>query len=337
LLLFFRFPIRNEKRANEKIKFPWGNIFKEGVMFSFGSFAIALAVFAIVVLFLGVKTVPQGYEYTVERWGKFTKTLKPGLHIIIPVVDKLRFKQNMMEQVLDIEKQDVISKDNAMVSVNGVLYFQIDDAAKSSYEVNRLEYAITNLALTNIRTVLGGMELDEMLSKRDAINAELLRVIDAATNPWGVKATRVEIKDIQPPQDLIDSMARQMKAERDKRAQVLEAEGFKQAEILKAEGAKQAAVLEAEGRREAAFRDAEARERQAEAEAKATRDVSKAISEGDVNAVNYFVAMRYIESLEQIGSANNSKMIFMPLEAAGVIGSIGGISDLVKDAMKKEA
>jgi regulator of protease activity HflC (stomatin/prohibitin superfamily) len=273
----------------------------------------------------------------VERWGKFTKTLKPGLHIIIPVVDKLRFKQNMMEQVLDIEKQDVISKDNAMVSVNGVLYFQIDDAAKSSYEVNRLEYAITNLALTNIRTVLGGMELDEMLSKRDAINAELLRVIDAATNPWGVKATRVEIKDIQPPQDLIDSMARQMKAERDKRAQVLEAEGFKQAEILKAEGAKQAAVLEAEGRREAAFRDAEARERQAEAEAKATRDVSKAISEGDVNAVNYFVAMRYIESLEQIGTANNSKMIFMPLEAGGVIGSIGGISNLVKDAMKKEA
>jgi regulator of protease activity HflC (stomatin/prohibitin superfamily) len=306
-------------------------------MFSFGSFAIALAVFAIVILFLGVKTVPQGYEYTVERWGKFTKTLKPGLHIIIPVVDKLRFKQNMMEQVLDIEKQDVISKDNAMVSVNGVLYFQIDDAAKSSYEVNRLEYAITNLALTNIRTVLGGMELDEMLSKRDAINAELLRVIDAATNPWGVKATRVEIKDIQPPQDLIDSMARQMKAERDKRAQVLEAEGFKQAEILKAEGAKQAAVLEAEGRREAAFRDAEARERQAEAEAKATRDVSKAISEGDVNAVNYFVAMRYIESLEQIGTANNSKMIFMPLEAGGVIGSIGGISNLVKDAMKKEA
>jgi len=305
-------------------------------MFSFGSFAVALAVFAIVILFLGVKTVPQGYEYTVERWGKFTKTLPPGLHIIIPVVDKLRFKQNMMEQVLDIEKQDVISKDNAMVSVNGVLYFQIDDAAKSSYEVNRLEYAITNLALTNIRTVLGGMELDEMLSKRDAINAELLRVIDAATNPWGVKATRVEIKDIQPPQDLIDSMARQMKAERDKRAQILEAEGFKQAEILKAEGEKQAVVLEAEGRREAAFRDAEARERQAEAEAKATKDVSLAISEGNINAVNYFVAMRYVESLEKIGAANNSKMIFMPLEASGVIGAIGGVGELVKEAMKKK-
>ncbi len=305
-------------------------------MFSFGSFAIALAVFAIVVLFLGVKTVPQGYEYTVERWGKFTKTLKPGLHIIIPVVDKLRFKQDMMEQVLDIEKQDVISKDNAMVSVNGVLYFQIDDAAKSSYEVNRLEYAITNLALTNIRTVLGSMELDEMLSKRDVINAELLRVIDAATNPWGVKATRVEIKDIQPPQDLIDSMARQMKAERDKRAQVLEAEGFKQAAILKAEGGKQAVVLEAEGRREAAFRDAEARERQAEAEAKATKDVSLAISEGNIDAVNYFVALRYIESLEEIGAANNSKLVFMPLEASGVIGAIGGVGELLKEATKKK-
>ena len=305
-------------------------------MFSFGSFAIALAVFAIVILFLGVKTVPQGYEYTVERWGKFTHTLRPGLHIIIPVVDKIRFKQNMMEQVLDIEKQDVISKDNAMVSVNGVLYFQIDDAAKSSYEVNRLEYAITNLALTNIRTVLGSMELDEMLSKRDVINAELLRVIDAATNPWGVKATRVEIKDIQPPQDLIDSMARQMKAERDKRAQVLEAEGFKQAAILKAEGGKQAVVLEAEGRREAAFRDAEARERQAEAEAKATKDVSLAISEGDINAINYFVAIRYIESLEEIGAANNSKLVFMPLEASGVIGAIGGVGELLKEATKKK-
>ena len=305
-------------------------------MFGFGTFAIALAVFAAVILFMGVKTVPQGYEYTVERWGKFTRSLKPGLHIIIPVVDKLRFKQNMMEQVLDIEKQDVISKDNAMVSVDGVLYFQIDDAAKSSYEVSRLEYAITNLGLTNIRTVLGSMDLDEMLSKRDSINAELLRVIDAATNPWGVKVTRVEIKDIQPPQDLIDSMARQMKAERDKRAQVLEAEGFKQAEILKAEGEKQAIVLEAEGRREAAFRDAEARERQAEAEAKATKDVSLAISEGNVNAVNYFVAMRYVESLEKIGMANSSKMIFMPLEASGVIGAIGGVGELVKEAMKKE-
>jgi len=302
----------------------------------FAIFVVVVAVFAVITLFLGVKTVPQGYEYTVERFGKFIRTLKPGLHVIIPYVDGIGAKQNMMEQVLNLEKQDVISRDNAMVSVDGVLYFQIADAAKSSYEVSRLEYAITNLGLTNIRTVLGSMDLDEMLSKRDAINAELLGVIDAATNPWGVKVTRVEIKDIQPPQDLVDSMARQMKAERDKRAQILEAEGFKQAEILKAEGEKQAVVLDAEGRKEAAFRDAEARERQAEAEAKATADVSRAISEGDVNAINYFIAMRYVESLEKIGVANNSKMIFMPLEASGVIGAIGGISNLVKDAVKKE-
>ena len=302
----------------------------------FAIFVVVVAVFAVITLFLGVKTVPQGYEYTVERFGKFIRTLKPGLHVIIPYVDGIGAKQNMMEQVLNLEKQDVISRDNAMVSVDGVLYFQIADAAKSSYEVSRLEYAITNLGLTNIRTVLGSMDLDEMLSKRDAINAELLGVIDAATNPWGVKVTRVEIKDIQPPQDLVDSMARQMKAERDKRAQILEAEGFKQAEILKAEGEKQAVVLDAEGRKEAAFRDAEARERQAEAEAKATADVSRAISEGDVNAINYFIAMRYVESLEKIGVANNSKMVFMPLEASGVIGAIGGISNLVKDAVKKE-
>jgi regulator of protease activity HflC (stomatin/prohibitin superfamily) len=221
-----------------------------------------------------------------------------------------------------------------MVSVDGVLYFQIDDSAKASYEVNRLEYAIINLGLTNIRTVLGSMDLDEMLSKRDTINAELLKVIDAATNPWGVKVTRVEIKDIQPPVDLVESMARQMKAERDKRAQILEAEGFKQSEILKAEGEKQARILGAEGKKEAAFREAEARERQAMAEAKATEDVSKAISEGSINAINYFVAMRYVESLEKIGIADNSKMIFMPLEASGVISSIGGVADLVKNVLE---
>jgi len=302
-------------------------------MFEFGAFAIAFAVLAIIILILGIKTVPQGYEYTVQRWGKFTRVLDPGLHVIIPVVDKIGFEQNMMEQVLDIEKQDVISKDNAMVSVDGILYFQIDDAAKASYEVNRLEYAIMNLGLTNIRTVLGSIDLDEMLSNRDTINAELLKVIDAATNPWGVKVTRVEIKDIQPPVDLVDAMARQMKAERVKRAQILEAEGFKQSEILKAEGEKQARILEAEGKKEAAFREAEARERQAAAEAKATESVSKAISEGNVNAINYFVAMRYIESLEKIGIADNSKMVFMPLEASGVIGSIGGVAALVKDAL----
>ncbi len=306
-------------------------------MFEFGAFAIAFAVLAVIILIMGIKTVPQGYEYTVQRWGKFTRVLNPGLNVIIPVVDKIGFEQNMMEQVLDIEKQDVISKDNAMVSVDGVLYFQIDDAAKASYEVNRLEYAIINLGLTNIRTVLGSMDLDEMLSKRDTINAELLKVIDAATNPWGVKVTRVEIKDIQPPVDLVESMARQMKAERDKRAQILEAEGFKQSEILKAEGEKQARILDAEGKKEAAFREAEARERQAMAEAKATEDVSKAISEGDVNAINYFVAMRYVESLEKIGMADNSKMVFMPLEASGVIGSIGGVADLVKSALDRKS
>lgn len=300
-----------------------------GIEFGFGSFALVLVGLAIVIIFAGVKIVPQGHRYTVERFGRFTRTLQPGLHIIVPIVDRIGSKVNVMEQVLDIKRQVIITKDNATATVDGVLYYQIMDAAKSSYEVNNLTYAIHNLGTTNLRTVMGSMDLDELLSKRDDINARLLSVIDEATNPWGVKVTRVEIKDIQPPQDIQHAMSKQMMAEREKRAVVLAAEGVKQAEIERAMGEKQAAILEAEGRLEAAKRDAEARERLAEAEANATKMVSDAIASGDISAINYFVAQRYIESLEKIGTAENSKMIFMPLEASGVISAIGGVADLV--------
>jgi len=300
--------------------------------FGFGAFSLVLVGLAIVVIFAGVKIVTQGHRYTVERFGKFTRTLQPGLHVIVPIVDRIGNKVNVMEQVLDIKRQVIITRDNATATVDGVLYYQIIDAAKSSYEVNNLTYAIHNLGTTNLRTVMGSMDLDELLSKRDDINARLLAVIDEATNPWGVKVTRVEIKDIKPPADIEHAMARQMKAEREKRAVVLEAEGVKQAEIERAMGEKQAAILEAEGRLEAARRDAEARERLAEAEANATKMVSEAIAVGDINAINYFVAQRYIESLEKMGTAENSKMIFMPLEASGVIGAIGGVADLLKNA-----
>ena len=306
-------------------------------IFGFPGFAIIFVVFVIVIIFAGVKTVNQGYEFTVERLGRYTKTLRPGFHIIIPVIDKIGGRVNMMERVLDVPSQEVITKDNAMVQVNGVVFYQVLDAARASYEVNQLEVAILNLTMTNIRTVMGSMDLDELLSKRDSINAQLLGVVDDATQPWGVKATRIEIKDISPPRDLVDAMARQMKAERDKRAEILEADGQKQAEILRAEGMKQAAILEAEGRKEAAFRDAEAREREAEAEARATQMVSEAIDKGNVNAINYFVATRYVDAIKDIASADNSKMIFMPLEASGVIGSIGGIAELAKKAMGQNA
>lgn len=296
----------------------------------FGLFVIVFVILAVVTLFAGVKTVPQGYNYTVERFGKFTRTLDSGLHIILPYVDRIGHKQSMMERVLDIDRQEVITKDNAMVAVDGVLYFQVIDAKDASYEVARLEYAIQNLGTTNLRTVMGGMDMDELLSKRDEINAKLLSVIDAATNPWGVKVTRVEIKDITPPRDLINAMSAQLKAEREKRATILDAEGVKKAAIETAEGEKQAAILEAEGRLEAAKKDAEARERLAQAEAKATADVSKAIAEGDINAINYFVATKYIESLKEIGASPNSKTVFLPLEASGVIGAIGGVTDLIK-------
>ncbi len=299
----------------------------------FLQFAVVLVVLFVIIVFLGVKSVPQGMEYTVERFGRYIRTLRPGLNFIIPVIDRIGAKMNMMEQVLDVPSQEVITKDNAMVQVDGVVFYQVLDAAKAAYEVNRLEVAILNLTMTNIRTVMGSMDLDELLSQRDAINARLLSVVDEATTPWGVKVTRIEIKDITPPRDLVDAMARQMKAERDKRAAILEAEGERQAEILKAEGEKQAAILTAEGEKEAAFREAEARERLAEAEAKATEMVSRAIAEGDVNAINYFVAQKYVEALQQIASAPNEKLVFMPLESSGVVGAIGGIAELAKQAM----
>jgi len=295
-------------------------------------FAIALLVLAIIVVIKAVVQVSQGYEYTVERFGKYTRTLRPGLHFIIPIFDRIGHRQNMMEQVLDVMSQEVITRDNAVVRVDGVVFYQVVDAAKASYEVNNLQHAILNLTMTNIRTVLGSMDLDASLSKRDTINSSLLQVVDEATTPWGIKVTRIEIKDIAPPQDLVDSMARQMKAERDKRAAVLESEGVKQSEILRAEGEKKSAILEAEGRKEAAFRDAEAREREAEAEAKATQMVSKAIEQGDVQAVNYFVAQEYMNALKAIGMSNNQKVVFMPLEASSVIGSLGGITELAKEA-----
>jgi regulator of protease activity HflC (stomatin/prohibitin superfamily) len=296
-------------------------------------FLIALVILVLAVIYSGVVIVPQGYNYTVERFGRYTKTIGPGLSLIVPFVDQIGNKVNMMERVLDVPSQEVITKDNAMVRVDGVNFFQVLDAARSVYEVNYLENAILNLTMTNIRTVMGSMDLDELLSNRDDINARLLTIVDEATNPWGVKVTRIEIKDIEPPRDLVDAMARQMKAEREKRANILEAEGHRQSEILKAEGEKQAAVLEAEGRREAAFRDAEARERAAEAEAKATQMVSEAIASGDIQAVNYFVATKYVEALKDIAKSPNQKLVMMPLEASSVIGSIAGIAELAKETL----
>lgn len=299
-------------------------------------FAPFFALLAIFVVFMGVKTIPQGHEHTVERFGKYTQTLLPGLNFIIPFVDRISAKINMREQVLDIEKQSVISKDNAVVQSDGVVFFQIVDAAKSFYEVNHLHNAMHNLCLTNIRTVLGAMSLDEMLSNREEINTRLLTVVDQATNPWGVKVTRIEIKDLEPPSDLVEAMSRQMKAERQKRADILEAEGQRQSEILRAEGEKQAAILDAEGRKEAAYRDAEARERLAKAEAEATRMVSDAVRDGDIQALNYFVATKYTEALQAIASADNQKLVLMPLEASALIGSLGGIGELAKGILDKE-
>ncbi|MBN9307888.1 MAG: SPFH/Band 7/PHB domain protein [Devosia sp.] len=292
---------------------------------------IALGVLAVLVLFAGAKVVPQGYNYTVERFGRYIRTLKPGLSLIIPFVDSVGKKINMMEQVLDVPHQEVITRDNATVTANGVTFYQILDAAAAAYEVAQLEIAILNLTMTNIRTVMGSMDLDELLSHRDEINSRLLRVVDTAVSPWGLKITRIEIKDIDPPKDLIESMGRQMKAEREKRALILEAEGKRQAAILQAEGQKQSQVLEAEGRREAAFRDAEARERSAEAEAKATEMVSNAIASGNVQAINYFVANNYIKALEALAKSPNQKVLMLPVEASSVIGAIGGIAEIARE------
>lgn len=297
---------------------------------------IALVALVVIGIFLGVKTVTQGNQYTVERFGKYRKTLAPGLHVIMPIIDRIGAKVNMMEQVLDIPAQQVISQDNATVTIDAVCFYQVVDPVKATYEVNQLHRAMQNLVMTNIRTVLGSMDLDWMLSKRDEINARILTIVDEATNPWGVKVTRIEIKDILPPRDLVDAMAQQMKAERLKRAQILEAEGTKQAEILEAEGEKQSQILTAEGAKEAAFREAEARERQAEAEANATTMVSKAIAEGNVQAVNYFVAQKYVDALGKIATSDNQKVLMLPLEASSVIGSVAGVAEIAKEAFSKK-
>lgn len=293
---------------------------------------VVLVLLVIVTLLAGVKSVPQGYQWTQERFGKFQRTLKPGLNLIIPYVDRIGRKVNMMEQVMDVPSQEIITKDNALVTVDGVVFYQVLDAAKASYEVGNLQQATLNLTMTNIRTVMGSMDLDELLSNRDQINARLLAVVDEATEPWGVKVTRIEVKDIKPPADLVASMARQMKAEREKRANILDAEGFRQAAILKAEGEKQAEILNAEGRRQAAFLEAEARERQAQAEAAATRMVSEAIAAGNVQAINYFVAQRYVDALGQFATSPNQKTLILPMEATAILGSLQGIAAVANEA-----
>jgi regulator of protease activity HflC (stomatin/prohibitin superfamily) len=301
-----------------------------------GILALVFVVVVVIVLIKLVRIVPQGYEWTVETFGKYTRTLEPGLHFLIPVYQSVGRKINMMEQVLDVPSQDVITKDNAVVRVDGVVFYQVLDAAKAACEVADLEQASLALVMTGSRTVLGSMDLDESLSQRDAINAKLLHVVDVATHPWGVKVNRIEIKDIAPPRDLIDAMARQMKAEREKRANILDAEGFRQAAILKAEGEKQSVILAAEGEKEAAFRTAEARERSAEAEAKATTMVSTAIANGNVNALNYFVANNYVDALKEMARSPNQKMLLLPIEATGVIGALAGIGELAKESLGQQ-
>jgi regulator of protease activity HflC (stomatin/prohibitin superfamily) len=299
-----------------------------------GASIFVLVFLAVIVFYLlrAIRMVPQGYNYTVERFGRYVRTLHPGLGLIVPFIDRIGAKQNMMEQVLDVPSQEIITRDNAMVKVDGVIFYQIVDAPKAAYEVRNLEVAVINLVMTNIRTVMGSMDLDQLLSQRDEINVRLLNVVDQAAQPWGLKMTRIEIKDIAPPRDLVESMGRQMKAERDKRAAILEAEGLRQAAILKAEGEKQSVVLEAEGQKEAAFRAAEARERSAEAEAKATQVVSDAISKGNVQAINYFVANNYVKALEALAVSPNQKVLMLPVDATSILGAIGGIAEIAKEA-----
>jgi len=306
-------------------------------MSGFDIFAIAIVLLIIFTLFAGVKTVPQGYDWTIERFGKFTRTLSPGLNLIIPYFDRVGRKVNMMEQVIEIPEQEVITADNATVGVDGVAFFQVFDAAKASYEVSNLQQAIVVLTMTNIRSVMGSMDLDKMLSHRDEINERLLRVVDAAVAPWGIKVNRIEIKDIAPPADLVEAMGRQMKAERVKRAEILQAEGQRQSEILRAEGAKQSQILQAEGRRESAFLDAQARERAAEAEAKATQLVSEAIGKGDVAALNYFIADKYIKAFGQLAESPNQKIIMLPMEATSMLGSLAGIGEIAKATFGEQA
>jgi regulator of protease activity HflC (stomatin/prohibitin superfamily) len=296
----------------------------------FGVAIIVLIVFAVIIVSRAVRTVPQGENWTIERFGRYTRTLSPGLRFMIPIFEAVGAKVNMMETVLDIEGQEVITRDNAMVHADAVAFYQVIDAAQSAYEVRQLERALQNLSMTNIRTVIGAMDLDDVLSNRDTINSKLLHVIDDAAHPWGVKVTRVEIKDLRPPVDIVEAMGKQMKAEREKRAEVLEAEGLKQAAILKAEGVRESQIREAEGRREAAFLDAEARERSAEAEAKATSMVSEAIAAGDIQAINYFVAQKYVESLRDVAAAPNSKTVLIPIDAAGIAGAVAGVAELTK-------
>ncbi|MDB5685170.1 MAG: protein QmcA [Sphingomonas bacterium] len=299
-------------------------------------FFLALFIFAIVFVAMSVTVVRQGYHYTIERFGRFTMVARPGFNLLVPLVDRVGRKVNMMEQVLGIPGQEIITKDNAMVSVDGVVFFQVLDAAKAAYEISDLYLAILNIVTTNLRTVMGSMDLDETLSKRDEINARLLAVVDHATTAWGIKITRVEVKDIKPPQDIVNAMGRQMKAEREKRASILESEGLRASAILRAEGEKESQILQAEGRREAAFRDAEAREREAQAEATATQLVSEAIAGGNAQAINYFIAQKYVEAISLFATSPNAKTILFPVEATQLIGTLGGIGELARDAFGGE-
>lgn len=299
-------------------------------MEGFGAFVLVLLILVVLLVFMGVKTVPQGHAYTLERFGRYTRTLTPGLNFIFPVIDQIGRKITTQEVVLDVPSQKIITLDNAIVTCDAVTFYQVINPAQAAYEVQNLTAAIINLVLTNIRSVMGSMALDDVLSRRSEINDKLLAIIDQATQPWGVKVTRIELKDIAPPEDMVQSMARQMKAEREKRATILEAEGVREASIKRAEGEKAAAILEAEGRRDAAFRDAEARERTAEAEARATTMVSEAIGAGGTDAINYFLGLKYIEALAGIGMAPNNKVTFLPLDASGVMGAISGIAELTK-------